>query len=212
VQGEKGTIKLKLARLWPDFKSQLTVQVIPPELPQGLIVNNNQPSAIAANKNDGTLAVNVNNNVPPGTYTIVLRTQTQIPYNRDPKAKQKPNTLVVLPSAPITLTVRPRALATLSLSTPTATVKVGKEMQVMVRVARMYGYDGEFKVQVTLPQDAKGVQIAEAVIPAGKNEASLTVKAGQMPANLPNLIVRATAMYQGGAIVHEVKLNVNVVK
>ncbi len=33
-----------------------------------------------------------------------------------------------------------------------------------------------------------------------------------MPVNLGNLIVRATAMYQGHATTHEVKFNVNVVK
>ena len=92
-------------------------------------------------------------------------------------------------------------------------MKLGKEAEVMVRVCRQYGYDGEFKVQVVLPPKAKGVQIADAVIPAGKDEAKLVVKAGRRcPSICGNLIVRATAMYQGHATTHEVKLNVNVVK
>ena len=90
-------------------------------------------------------------NVQPGTYNLVLRTQTQMPYNKDPKAKQKPNTIVVLPSAPVTLTILPKSLAKLTLSTPNATVKLSKEAEVVVRVQRQFGYDGEFKVQVVLP-------------------------------------------------------------
>jgi hypothetical protein len=212
VQGEKGTLKVKLTRISPDFKTPLTVQTNPTELPPGLSINNNQPITLAANATEGTLPINVPPNLQPGTYNIVLRTQTQMPFNKDPMAKQKPNTLIVLPSAPALLTILPKALASLSLSTTNATVKTGKEAEVLVRVSRQYGYDGEFKIQVVLPPGAKGATIADTVIPAGKNEAKLVIKAGGMPVNLPNLIVRATAVYQDRATTHEVKLNVNVVK
>jgi hypothetical protein len=126
-------------------------------------------------------------------------------------AKQKPNTLVVQPSAPVTLTILPKSVANFTVANPSMTVKIGKEAEVVVRVARQYGYDGEFKVQVVLPPNAKGVQIGEAVIPAGKDEARLVIKTvvGAAPVNLPNLVVRATAMYQGHAMTHEAKLNVN---
>ncbi|HEY7157447.1 MAG TPA: PPC domain-containing protein [Gemmataceae bacterium] len=214
TQGDKGTLKVKLARLSPDFKTPLIVQAMATELPKGLTLNNNQPVTIAANAAEGSLAINVQPNVQPGIYTIVLYTQAQMPYNKDPMAKQKPNTAVVLPSAPITLTILPKSLAKLSLSAPNATVKIGQQTEVAVKVARQYGYEGEFKVQVVLPPNAKGVQIGEVVIPAGKDEAKLIVKsaAEAQPVNLPNLVVKATAMYQGHATTHEVKLNVNVVK
>lgn len=212
VQGDKGTLKVKLTRLAPDFKTPLTVRAIQSELPKGLRINNNQPITIAPNAADGKLPITVQPNVPPGAYTVVLYTQTQMPYNKDPKAKKKANTIVVLPSAPATLTILPKSLAKLSLSTTNVTVKMGKQAEVAVRVQRQFGYDGEFKVQVVLPSGAKGVQIGPTVIPAGKNEAKLIVKAGAKPVNLRNLIVRATGMYQGHATTHEVKLNVNVVK
>jgi hypothetical protein len=212
VQGDKATLKAKLTRLSPDFKAPLTVQVIPPELPPGLSINNNQPITIAAKATEGTMRINVPPNLQPGSYTIVLRTQTQMPYNKDPKAKEKPNTLVVLPSAPLALTILPKSLAELALSTPNATVKAGKEAEVVVRVNRQHGYNGEFKVQVVMPPGAKGATIGDMVIPAGKNEAKLVIKAGAVPVNLPNLVVRATGVYQGHATTHEVKLNVNVVK
>jgi hypothetical protein len=214
IQGDKGTLKVKLARLSPDFKTPLTVQAIAAELPKGLTLNNNQPITIAANQTDGSLPILVPANVQPGVYTIVLRTQSQFPYNKDATAKQKPNTIVVLPSAPVTLTILPKSVATLALAPQSATVKLGKEAEITVRVTRQYGYDGEFKVQVVLPPNAKGVAIGDVVIPAGKDEAKLVVKtvAGAVPVNLGNLIVRATAMYQGHATTHEVKFNVNVVK
>jgi hypothetical protein len=108
MQGDKGTLKVKLTRLSPDFKTPLTVQATPNELPPGLSLNNNQPITIAPNATEGTLPINVPPNLPPGTYNIVLHTQTQMPYSKDAMAKQKPNTLVVLPSAPVTLTVLPK--------------------------------------------------------------------------------------------------------
>ncbi len=214
VQGENGALKVKLTRHSPDFKTPLTVLATPAELPlpPGMAINNNQPITIAPNATDGTLPITVPPNIPPGAYNIVLRTETQMPYNKDPMAKDKPNTLVVLPSTAVTLTVLPKELAQLSLSTPNATVKAGQSAEVVVRVNRLYGYTGEFKVQVVLPPGTKGAQIGDVVIPAGKDEAKLVIKAGAMPANLPNLTVRATAMYQGRATTHEVKLNVNVVK
>ncbi|MGH7224290.1 MAG: hypothetical protein ACRELF_13750, partial [Gemmataceae bacterium] len=203
---------VKLTRLAPDFKTPLTVRAVATELPKGLTLNNNQPITLAAKATDGKLSINVQNTVQPGTYTLVLHTQTQMPYNKDPKAKQKPNTIVVLPSAPVTLTILPKSLAKLSLSTTNVSVKMGKQAELLVRVQRQFGYDGEFKVQVVLPSGAKGATIADTVIPAGKDEAKLIVKAGAKPGNLSNLIVRATAMYHGHATTHEVKFNVNVVK
>ena len=53
---------------------------------------------------------------------------------------------------------------------------------------------------------------ARALALRAKDEAKLIVKAGAMPVNVSNLIVRATALYQGHPTIHEVKLNVNVVK
>jgi hypothetical protein len=177
-------------------------------------VNNNQPVNVAAGKNDGTMNVVVNNQVPPGVYTIVLRSQSQVPYNRDPAAKQKPNTNVIQYSAPVTLTVLPKELARLSLSTQSPSVKVGAQADLIVKVNRLHNFDGEFKVEVVLPPNTKGVEVAGAVIPAGKDEAKLVVKAaaGATPGGRNNLVIRATAMSYGHPIKHEAKFNVNVVK
>jgi hypothetical protein len=79
----------------------------------------------------------------------------------------------------------------------------------------MFDYAGEFKVQLVLPPNTKGIVAADVVIPAGKDEAKVILQAppGATPANLPNLIVRATATLNGNMpLAHEAKINVNVVK
>ena len=87
--------------------------------------------------------------------------------------------------------------------------------EVVVKVARMFDYDGEYKVKVMLPPNANGVTCDEVTIPAGQTEAKLMVRATDAAAvmNLANLSVVATAMYEGKTtITQEAKLNVNVVK
>ena len=216
TQGDKAAIKLKLARLWPDFKTPLTVQVRPQELPPGLLVNgNNNTFTLAPDKAEGTLPVVVNPNVPPGTYTIVLRTSAPIPFNKDPAAKQKQPVNVTQPATPVLLTVLPKTVATLALPAPALTAKAGAQADLVVRVTRQFGYDGEFKVEVVLPPSVKGLAAAAAVIPAGKEEARVPVKvaADAAPGNRGDLLVRATALWDGKVPVkHEAKFSVNVVK
>jgi hypothetical protein len=206
VQGDKGTITVKVARHWAEAKTPVLVyaltpgqQVPLPYLPPNLNVNNNQPVTVAPNADSGTLAVNVSPQTPPGTYNLVLFTQTQFPWNRDPNAKQKQPTNVVLPATPITLVVLPKTLAQVTVGTPNLMVKAGGQAELAVKVQRQHDFGGEFKVRVVLPQGAAGVEIADAVIPAGQDEVKLVVKAAAdaAPGNRANLIVRATAMYNG---------------
>jgi hypothetical protein len=220
VQGGKAALKLKLERLWPDFKNPLQVNAGQPpqqrqelELPQDVRVT--PPTLnLSAGQKEGSLSVTVGPNAQPGTYTLVLRSQSQVPFDRDPAGKQKRPILILQPSAPVTLTVLPKTVGTLALSSPSPTVKIGAQAEVTVTVKRLFGYDGAFKVQVVLPPNAQGLEIPEVVIPAGKDQAQLVVKvpAGARPGNYPNLVVRATAAYQGATTTQEVKLNVNVVK
>ena len=215
AQGDKATVTVKLARISPDAKTAVTVQANVAELPAGFTVNNNQPLQIAAAATDGTLALVVAPTVPPGVYTVVLKVTTVYPYNKDPMAKQKQPANVVLPSTPVTITVLPKAVATLALAAPNVTAKLGSATEVVVKVTRQFGYDGEFKVQLVVPPAVQGVTAAEVVIPAGKDEAKLIlmVPATAAPGNRAGLIVRATAMYNGTLpIVHDAPLTVNVVK
>jgi hypothetical protein len=214
VQGDKTDLKIKLTRCWPDFKTPLAVRARPADLPAGLTLNNNQPVNVAPDKAEATLPVAVGAAVVPGRYNLVLRTSSAIPYNKDPAAKQKQPTNVVLPSGPVTLTVLPNAVATLALATvPPA--KSGAQSEVVLRVTRLFDYTGELKVQVVVPAAAKGISADVVTIPAGQNEAKLVLRVAPdaAPGNRPDLVVRATAVLHGNVpIVQEAKFNLNVVK
>jgi hypothetical protein len=210
--GDKLTIALKAARLWPDAKQQIQIQPQPQEMPP----NFNLPQVnIPANATDATLAAVVPANVPPGTYNLVFRGFAPMPFNKDPKAKQRPNVNVVEASTPCRVTILPKTVANLSVDNANPTVKLGAAFVVTVRVARLSEYDGEFKVNLVLPPNVQGVEADPAVIPAGQNEAKLTLRApsGVQPGPRANLTVRAVATVNGNVpLTHEVKINVNVVK
>ena len=141
------------------------------------------------------LPVVVGANVQPGVYNVVLRTSAaNVPFERDPKATPKPakvNITLVEPATPLTITVLPREVGKLTLATPNPTLKVGGEVALVVKVARLYDYDGEFKVTLAPPANVKDVTAAEVVIPAGKDEAALTLKADPKaaPGGRNNLVV-----------------------
>jgi hypothetical protein len=217
-QGGKAVLTVKVDRLWPDVKGPVQIQTMgggqgqQGDFPQTLRINNNQPINVTGPS--GTLNITVGNDVPPGTYNIVLRGQTQAPFNKDAKSKARQNTFLVQPSAPISFTVLPKSLATFTVSNPSPTVKIGNQVELVVRVSRQFNFKGEFKVQLVLPAGAKGVEAGEVVIPAGKDEAKLVLRvpAGTNPGGRGNLVVRATAMFGKTPVTHEAKLNVNVVK
>src|SRR5262249_28600233 len=209
TQGDPGkgptaaTITVKVNRIWPDLKAPIAVQAQIAELPGSpqvagsqIVINNNQPVNINPDQAEAKLPVQVNANVAPGVYSIVLRTSSQVPYNRDPKAPQKQPTNMVLPATPAVLTVLPRVVGTVTIATPNPTLKAGGELAVVVKVARMYDYAGEFKVALVPPANVKDVTAAEAVIPADKDEVTLTLKAPPEapPGGRNDLVVRATAV------------------
>ncbi len=208
THGGKVSVPVKLTRLQADFKTPLSIQPVPQDLPPGLTF---APLNLAAGKDDGTLALTVNTNVPPGTYNIVLRSFAPVPV---PGTKGKAVNCVQ-PSTALALTVLPKQVATLSVNNANPTVKLGNQVEVLVKVARQYDYAGDFKVQLVLPPGVQGVAADPVVIPAGKDEAKLLLR---VPANVPvgnrqNLIVRAVAtVHTNVALTHETKINVNVTK
>jgi hypothetical protein len=213
LQGDKATLTLKLERLWPDFKTPLQVLLMEPV--PNLVVNNNQPITMAPGKDTAEVPVVANANLAPGNYNLVLRGQAPIPFSKDVKTPKNQNTPVVLPSTPVALAVLPKSVATVTLNPPAPTVKAGAQAELVVKVARLFDYGGEFKVQVVLPPAAKGLSAADVTIPAGHDEAKVIVLAAAdaAPGARADLVVRATALLNGKVpAVHEVKFSVNVVK
>ncbi len=212
---DKATVTLKVVRTSPDVKNPL--QIVVADLIPNVLVNNNQPVTIAANADTATVPVQVNAAALPGTFTLVLRAQTQLPqFSKDPKDAKAPKAPanLVFPSTPLTLTVLPKEIATVTATVANPNVKAGAETEVVVKVARKYDYAGEFKVELVLPPNTVGVSAATVTIPAGADEVKVMLKAAADAAAGPrnDLVLKASAMYGAQATTQEAKFNVNVVK
>jgi hypothetical protein len=213
-QGDKAKLTVKLYRSWADAKVAVALRALD-LLPTVIAVNNNQPFNLAPDKGEGTLTVDVKTNTAPGTYNLVLAGVAQVPFNKDPMAKQKQPINVVLPSTPIAVTVVPRSLASITLTPANPMLKAGTETELVVKVSRQNGYAGEYKVQLILPETAKGLSAEDVVIAAGANETKLVLQADEdaEPGARANVLVRLTGLYNGTVpITQESKLTVNVVK
>jgi hypothetical protein len=220
------SITVKQARQWADLKVPIAIQAVATELPgiqnqppTQIVINNNQPLNMNPDQAEAKLPVAVGANVQPGVYNVVLRTSAQnYPFVRDPKAAMKPppvNINLVEPATPLTITVLPRTVGVLSLTTPNPTLKAGGQVELVVKVTRQYDYAGEFKVSLVLPDNVKDVSAADVAIPAGKDEATLVLKAPAEAAagGRNDLVVRAVAMVNGNTpTTQEVKFNLNVTK
>ena len=126
---------------------------------------------------------------------LLVRGQAQVAFSKDPASKQKPNVTIVQPATPVTLTVLPRQVATATVAPNAPRVTIGRETEVVVKVARMYDFAGEFRVELVLPPGTQGLGAEPVTIPAGRDEAKLVLKAApDAPTGTRgNLIVRATA-------------------
>jgi hypothetical protein len=133
-------------------------------------------------------------------------------FSKDPKA-QKQNVNVFEAVPPIKLTVY-NQVAELSLPEPSVQVKAGGEKELIVKINRLYGYKGEFKLSLVRPQNMQMVTAVEVTVPADATEAKLVLKAA---ANAPEASsgefkVRAVATLNNVNFTHEVGLTVAVVK
>ncbi|HEV3146762.1 MAG TPA: hypothetical protein VGZ47_22945 [Gemmataceae bacterium] len=218
--GDKATINLKVTRIWPEFKAPIQVQALtsPPgnqPLIPGLVFNNNQPLTIAADKAEGSAVLQVGANVQPGVYSFVVRGTAPFQFEKAPKA-QKVNTGLVQPSVPITVTIVPAQLGAFTPSMANPNIKPGASGEIVVKVTRQYGYAGEYKLKLVLPKGVEGITVADAVIPAGKDEGkfAIQVTANAKPGNVAGLVIQTTAQYdEKTPITQEVKFQgFNVVK
>ncbi len=205
--GDKTEIPLKLVRVLPEFKANFQVTAVPVELPVGVTFAN---LTFAPGKDDVNAVLTIAANAAPGKYNIVFRGFATIA----PNAKAKPvNTILTAPA--VEVVVLPKQVATLTVDNANPTVKVGADFAMTVKVARLFDYADAFKVELVLPPNVKGVTADGLTIAPNASEAKMLLKAppGTPPANLQNLIVRASAVVNGNVtLVHEIKINVNIVK
>lgn len=100
VAGQKVEAKLKLQRLWPKFQEPLNVIAL--SWPGNFKLTSSQ---FAGSATEVTLAIEVQAGTRPGEYTLAVLGQGQVPFTKNADGSDAKNTLVSLPSQPITLVV-----------------------------------------------------------------------------------------------------------
>jgi hypothetical protein len=215
-QGEKLTVPVKVN--WSSADKQpvvLSLEAMAPNQ-QASPVTAQFPTQPTKEKPEGVVSIDVKANAPPGTYSVVVKGVAQVPYAKDPMAKQKPNIPAEVFSDPIEVQVIPTTLAKVTVGPlPANTLKLGTPGELTVKVDRQFDYAGEYKVKFALPMGASGVSAEDVVIPAGKNEAKLTLKtsADAKPGAINNAIVTVTAKYDGKhTVTQESKVTFTVAK
>jgi hypothetical protein len=98
--GKPAELKLLLTRHWPDFTNAVNYQ--PLVFPGQFQLGN---GAINAGQTEAAMSIMVQPGTPPGDYTLAVLGQAQVPFHKAPTEKNRPPTLVAMPSRPVTITV-----------------------------------------------------------------------------------------------------------
>ncbi len=98
--GKEAQLKVTVKRLWPDFKDKVALQ--PLNWPGNIQLSNFD---IAGDQTEATVTIKIQANSQAGVQTVTLLGQGQVPFHKDPLSKERPNTLVSLPSRPVTITI-----------------------------------------------------------------------------------------------------------
>ncbi|MEO2018621.1 MAG: hypothetical protein ABGZ53_30075 [Fuerstiella sp.] len=94
-------LKLSLVRRIADWKNDVTIQ--PFAFPGNFKMSN---SSLAGDQAEMTIKIDVQANTKPGGYKLAVLGQSQVSLDKDHEGNDKPDTLVSLPSQPITITVK----------------------------------------------------------------------------------------------------------
>jgi hypothetical protein len=100
VPGKTLEVKVTAERYWPDFTD--AIQLTGWNLPTGFDV---PATDLPAGGQEVAIKIHVAVEVPPGTYSLVLRGDAQVPFSADPAAAEKPKVRVADPAPPLTVTV-----------------------------------------------------------------------------------------------------------
>jgi len=100
--GDKLELKVQIKRLWPEFTGGL--KLLPLSWPGSFQM---PELTVSTGATEATAVVTIQKNAAANEYTLALLAQAQVPFHKDPASKDRPNTLVSLPSRPITIAVQP---------------------------------------------------------------------------------------------------------
>jgi hypothetical protein len=210
--GGSVALRVRVNRLWPGVATPITITGL--SLPSNTLFNgNNQAVTIPANQTEVPLTFSFPPNVPPGTYSLAVQGVASVPYNKDPKNAQKPPVQVQQATPPVTLTVYNR-LANVQVFSNSVMLKAGGSVELLVKVERLHGYNGPFKVQLVLPQGFAGVAAPEVIIPEGAHEGRflLTAPAQAAAASHGGVIVRVIGTVGNVNLPSDAPISVTIMK
>ncbi|HQR06113.1 MAG TPA: hypothetical protein PLN21_04780 [Gemmatales bacterium] len=208
--GGSQNLKLKVERLTPEAKQPIVLNAV--HLPAGVTFNNNnQPLTIPADKNEIEVKLLIQGNSAVEQFPLVLRGVAQVPFAKDPKAKQKPNTQMAETASVTNVTVY-RKVVDIVLPATTFDLKQGEELTIPIKLNRLHGYQGPINVQAQgLP---KGATAAAITIAEKVNEGKLVIKAAKNAAETKAgaVTLRGSGSAMGITLNSDVKLSLNLIK
>jgi len=214
-QGEKASVPVKVD--WAIADKQNVTLVAEP-----MAVNQQTQPLTAAfagqptkDKAEAVMNLDAKANAVPGTYSLVIRGTSQVPFSKDPMAKKGANVPAETFAPPVPVLIVPTALGKFTTGPlPNNTLKLGSTVELPIKVDRMYDFAGEYKVTFVPDKGAVGVTATDATIAAGKDETKIVLKtaADAKPGALAG-VVTITATYAGKyPVVYENKVNFNLAK
>ena len=168
----------------------MTATDLPPNVPPVAV-------PVAKDARTGVLPLFVPKNVAPGIYTLVLRGTGAYPFNKDPKAKEKPTINLVEPSNPITLFIRPAPIG-LTVDNKGGGLKQGGTLQIDINIARQNGFAGPISLSLVSGRELK-LSAAPVAVGATQIQAKMVIQAAKdSPLGNPAAVVVRGAVNVGG--------------
>jgi hypothetical protein len=98
--GKKAAVKLIAVRHWPEFNDKIQIKPLW-QIDKFKLA----ASELPAGQNEVGLTIDVQANTTPGDYTFSVSGEAQVPFSKDPAAKDRPKVTMADPSQPVTITV-----------------------------------------------------------------------------------------------------------
>ncbi len=155
---------------------------------------------IAKEAKTGLFPFFMGKNLAPGIYTFVLRGTGAYPFNKDPKAKEKPSINLIEPSNPITVLVRP-APVNMAVNNKGGALKQGGSLEIELKIVRQNGCTGPIALSLVSGAGLK-LSAARVTVDAALTDAKMVIQAAKDSpvGNAIPVVVRAAASIKGEVI------------
>jgi Bacterial pre-peptidase C-terminal domain len=159
-----------------------------------------RPVPIAKEAKTGLYPFFVGKDLAPGIYTFVLRGTGAYPFNKDPKAKERPNINLIEPSNPITVLIRPSPV-NMTVNNKGGALKQGGSLEIEVNIVRQNGCAGPIGLSLVSGAELK-LSAAPVSVGAAQTLAKLVIQAAKdsPPGEAIAVVVRAAASVRGEVI------------